>query len=81
MEVQSKQSPMVEWAVRKDGGASKAMFIQSNWESQTHKARARRSHTGHRDKFKQSTANVYRWCIDSKHSDTQIINYNTRRTI
>ena len=27
MEVQSKQGSMVGWAVRKDGGASKAMSI------------------------------------------------------
>ena len=27
IEVQSKQDPIVGWAVRKDGGASKAMFI------------------------------------------------------
>ena len=32
MEVQSKQGPMVGWAVRKDTGTSKAMFIQSTWE-------------------------------------------------
>ena len=45
---------MVGWAVQKDGGgASKAMFIQSNWESKTHKVRTRRSYTGHRDKFEQ----------------------------
>ena len=47
------------WAAQKDGGASKTMFIQST-ESKTHKARARRNHTGHRDKLKQSTADVYR---------------------
>ena len=52
MEVQSKQGPMVGWAVRKYGGNSKAMFIQSKWVRKTHKARARRSHTGHRDKLK-----------------------------
>ena len=38
MEVQSKLGSMVEWPVRKDGGASKPMFIQSNWESKTHEA-------------------------------------------
>ena len=35
------------WTGQKDGGASKTMFIQSDWESKTHKARARRNHTGH----------------------------------
>ena len=59
MEVQSKQGPIMGWAAQKDGGASKTMFIQST-ESKTHKARARRNHTGHRDKLKQSTTDVYR---------------------
>ena len=76
---------MVGWEVRKDGGASKAMFIWSKWESKTHKARARRSQTGHRDKLKQSTADVYKWPysisdIDTEHSDTRTTNYSTRRT-
>ena len=30
------------------------MLKQRNWESKTYKARARRSHTGHRDTLKQS---------------------------
>ena len=54
MEVESKQGPMVGWAVRKDSGTSKAMFIQSNWKrnKETHKARARRSHTRHREWYR-----------------------------
>ena len=32
MEVQSKQGPMVGWAVQKDGVTSKVMFMQSYWE-------------------------------------------------
>ena len=34
---------------------SKAMFIKINWEIKTLKAGGTRSHTGHRDKLKQST--------------------------
>ena len=46
----------------------------------------RRSHTGHRDKLKQSTADVYRWrysipSIDTEHSNTRTTSYNTRRTM
>ena len=85
MEVQSKLGPMVGWPVRKDVGTSKAMFMWSNWESKTHKARARRSHTAHRDRLKQSTTNVYRWRysiygIDTEHYNTRTTNYNNRRS-
>ena len=51
---------MVVGEVRKDGGTKKSNVSVCNLESKTHKARAGRSHTGHRDKLKQSTADAYR---------------------